>query len=398
MNPRIRALDAQWIQHEGQNMLLVRDRLGISPGNLLAPEGLALLLSLMDGTRDAATLADEFHRRTGQPMDPAQIDDIIRQCDEVYLLDSPRFQQALAAATAAYRAQPDRPMFHAGAVYPTERLDAHLTLTSYAPEISTAGDTTIRGIVSPHIDYQRGGAVYGATWDAAIDSVKAADVVLIFGTDHMGGPGRITLTRLSYRTPFGRLPTDQSLVNALARAIGEEAAFAEELHHRSEHSIELAAVWLHWALAGEKPIVPILCGNFAPYTHGDADPAAERAFAALVDTLRDRLAGKRVVAVAAADLAHVGPAFGDPPVDDSGRHLLAAKDQSSIEAILTGDYDRFVGELRAERDQRKVCGLPPIYLMLRYLGATRGTLVAYDQCPADDAYTSWVSVAGALLR
>ncbi len=49
-------------------------------------------------------------------------------------------------------------------------------------------------------------------------------------------------------------------------------------------------------------------------------------------------------------------------------------------------------------DRNNVCGLPPIYLALRLLGETAGETVAYDQCPADEENTSWVSVAGMVWR
>ncbi|MGD1995059.1 MAG: hypothetical protein PVI59_17850, partial [Anaerolineae bacterium] len=49
-------------------------------------------------------------------------------------------------------------------------------------------------------------------------------------------------------------------------------------------------------------------------------------------------------------------------------------------------------------DQYNVCGLPPIYLMLRALGSVTGELVAYDQCPADEEGTSLVSICGVLFR
>ena len=45
----------------------------------------------------------------------------------------------------------------------------------------------IRGVVSPHIDYARGGPVYKAVWSAAEQAVQDADLAIIFGTDHSGG-------------------------------------------------------------------------------------------------------------------------------------------------------------------------------------------------------------------
>ncbi|MCL6647730.1 MAG: AmmeMemoRadiSam system protein B [Chloroflexi bacterium] len=400
MKPRLRPLDARWITHGGQPLLLLQDRQGFLPGPLLVPPAVAVLLSLCDGTRDAAALAAAFQLRTGEPITPAMVQRVLEELDAALVFDSPRFAEAQAAALTEYRAQPHRPPYHAGRVYP-ERVDDLLELVAgWLPAPSPDGNSAeIRAVISPHIDYARGGPVYACTWQAATAAARAADMVVLFGTDHTGSPGRLTLTRHGYQTPFGLLPPAEAAIAAVARALGEEEAFAEELHHRTEHSIELAAVWLHWALAGTPtPIVPILCGSFAPYTEGERDPASERQFAAALDALQTVLAGQRVLVVAAADLAHVGPAFGDPPVRRPEQERLRQQDEQSIAAICAGDYERFFADLRAERDARKYCGLPPIYFTLRLLGESTGTALRYEQCPADEEQTSWVSIVGAVLR
>ncbi|GIW07136.1 MAG: MEMO1 family protein [Dehalococcoidia bacterium] len=398
MKPRIRPLDARWVRHEGEQVLLLQDRQGFLPGPLLAPTAIAVLLSLCDGTRDIPTLATAFRLRTGEPISVEEVQRIVDELDAAYVFESERFLAAQAAQLADYRSQPYRPPYHAGAVYP-ERVDDLLSqIAGWCPPAADSRHD-IRAVISPHIDYARGGPVYGATWQAAAAAARAADTIVIFGTDHTGGPGRLTFTRHGYRTPFGVLPPDGPTIVAAARAIGEDEAFAEEIHHRTEHSIELAAVWLHWALEGKPtPIVPILCGSFYPYTEGERDPAADRSFAAVLDALHTALAGKRVLVVAAADLAHVGPVFGDGPFREAELARLREQDERTLEALCAGDYEQFFGDLRAERDARKYCGLPPIYLTLRFLAESRGDVLRYEQCPADPEQTSWVSIAGALLR
>src|SRR5437879_3977633 len=77
-------------------------------------------------------------------------------------------------------------------------------------------------------------------------------------------------------------------------------------------------------------------------------------------------AGRRVGYVAAADLAHVGPALGDPaPMGADERELLKSADSELMRHVAAGDAGGFLDDLRAERDRRRICGLPPIYLMLR---------------------------------
>ena len=141
-----------------------------------------------------------------------------------------------------------------GDSFPMDPEKAAGTLQAYAdalpPEHPDTEDGHIRAIVSPHIDYQRGGRVYAEVWRAAAEAVRDAELVIIFGTDHSGSAGSLTLTRQSYATPWGVLPTDLDLVRALSDSLGADWAFAEELHHRGEHSIELAAVWLHFTRQG----------------------------------------------------------------------------------------------------------------------------------------------------
>ena len=111
---------------------------------------------------------------------------------------------------------------------------------------------------------------------AAKTAVLEADLVIIFGTDHKGGLGTFTLTKLPYATPYGVLPTEPDLIDKLVEGIGEEAAFREELHHRQEHSIELTAVWLHhiYHSAGvePKPMLPILIGSFHDFVQKGTHP------------------------------------------------------------------------------------------------------------------------------
>jgi AmmeMemoRadiSam system protein B len=195
------------------------------------------------------------------------------------------------------------------------------------------------------------------------------------------------------------MPTDKDVVEGLAQALGPEPAFAEEVHHIREHSIELALVWLQYFLKDRScPIVPILCGSFHSYLEGESDPKYDERIGETLARLAEATSGRRTLVVAAADLAHVGPVFGDPlPMDPVSRARLAAEDGESLAAICDGDAEEFFQRSRRESDARRLCGLPPIYMTLRYLEGTRGESLGYDQCPADATGGSVVSIAGVLL-
>ena len=413
MNPRLRPVEVRPLVDRGQPVLMLRDPLGLSDKVVILPQALGALLALCDGSRDAAELYAALLVHTGLRVMPDIIQRVIDHLDDALLLENDRFAHAYAETLRVYRAAPFRPPALAGQGYPGEPAALRDLLEDYLAKTAVNGTGPgVVGLVSPHIDYPRGGPVYAGVWRRAAEAVRAADLAIIFGTDHAGGAGRITLTRQNYATPYGTLPTAADVVDATVAAIGEEAAFAEEIHHRQEHSIELAAVWLHHIRGGQPcRVVPILCGSFHHFVENAAgtqpgDPAADPIFNAALEALCAASAGQRVVIVAAADLAHIGPAFGGSfPIDRIRYEQLQVADEILIETITAGDAAAFFRTIAAEGDRRNVCGLPPIYLALRALralrllgGDVRGELTGYDRCPADEQDTSFVSVCGVVLR
>lgn len=402
--PRLRVVEPSWVEFQGQRCLYLRDPLGLTDTAAIVPHGLAPLLALCDGTRDLAALRTGLELRTGIHLTPPEVERFFAQLDGALLLENGAYQTAARQALKEYREAPYRNLSHAGAVYPPEPEAAAATLQGYCDQEQDGHVTSDRpgdlvGMVCPHIDYQRGGSTYGRLWRRAASRLDDVELVVIFGTDHSGGPGALTLTRQSYATPFGVLPTDLEIVDGLARVLGEERVYAEEVHHIGEHSIELAAVWLHRFLEGRAvPVVPILCGSFQPFVEGDGDPAQDEVLAAALDFLKNATGGRRTLAIASGDLAHVGPAFGDPlPVDIAGSARLRANDNNSIAAICRGDAAAFLDISKRERDTRRLCGLPPIYMALSLVGPVAGDALGYGQCPAGDDGGSLVSIAGVLL-
>lgn len=402
--PKLRPIEVKPFVQDGQPMLLLRDPLALSGQVAVLPQALGAVLAFCDGRHTLYGIRTALLLEHRLQLSLNVLQELVAALDEIYLLEDERSAAAQAQALAAYRDAPYRPPALAGGSYPDDPaalaalLDGYLAAAASRPGRAAQPRDGLAGLISPHIDFARGGPVYAAAWDRAAATVAAADLAIIFGTDHYGSHGRLTLTRQHYATPYGVLPTAVDVVNAAAEALGEEAAFEEELHHRSEHAIEFAAVWLQHMRSGAGAdaceIVPVLCGSFGHYVAGAADPDRDTRIAALVTALKSATAGRRVVVVAAADLAHIGPAFGGAGVDAAGRAALQAADGELLAQINRGDAAGFFRALQQVEDRNNVCGLPPIYLALRLLGPVAGETIAYDQCPADEHGTSWVSVAG----
>lgn len=400
--PRLRPLDFQPVHHQGEPMWLLRDPWQMGQRQLIFPHALAQVLLFIDGTRSPQAIHRAFCDHVGQDAPFQIVAEALAQLDAEYLLDNERAAARRLELLADYHAQPSRPPALADLSYPADPRALSALFRRYGAGDDEAPAWAGRGVVSPHIDYNRGGPVYARVWRRAAPAALAADLVIILGTDHSGGPGSVTLTRQPYATPYGVLPADRPLVERLAEALGPEAAFAEELNHRGEHSVELSAVWLHHvyqqAGATPRPMIPILVGSFHHFVSNGAHPAGDDRLNRFLEALQRETAGRRVLIVGSVDLAHVGPAFGDPfHMDAARRAQLRAADDDLMAAILRGDAADFYRQIAAVGDRNRICGFSPLYLMLRYLGPTTGARVAYDHCPADAEDASLVSICGLLL-
>ena len=402
-HPKLRALDIRPHTQAGQTYLLLRDPQQITEHALLIPQGLAPLLALCDGTRTVEAISAAVRLRLGTALPTERIEEFIAALDQAYMLDNARFAAAQAQVLAAYRNAPARSPTLAGRSYPSHKTALWQQLQDYLESADGIEPITIDwtrpfGLLSPHIDYGRGGKVYAQVWKRAAQAMREAELVILLGTDHYGAD-LFTLTRQNYATPYGTLPTDRTIVDALATVIGEEAAFGGELRHRGEHSLELVAVWLHHMRAGEPcNLVPILCGGFHHFLYNGAHPNDDRTIAGVIAVLQQVTRGRRAVVIASGDLAHVGPAFGGAPLNAATRAQLHLADQALLNHMRAGDVDGFFGEIRRIRDGNNVCGVSPIYLTMRTLAAITGEPVGYAVCPADEVDTSVVTVGGMIFQ
>jgi hypothetical protein len=396
----LRPIDIQPTVQRGQPALLLRDPLQLSGNYMVLPHEFGPALAMLDGTLDLSSLRLAVMASYGLVYPDGLLQHLVDALDDNFMLENERATEAHERALAAYRAAPFRPPSMAGQSYPAEPAGLRRLFDRYLGQVNGAGrgaPPASGGIISPHIDYHRGGLVYAAVWQQAAAMAQAADLVILLGTDHFSTGDRLTLTRQSYATPYGVLPTDTAIVDALAEAIGPDKAYRGELRHRSEHSLELVAAWLHHMRRG-RPVdmVPILTGSFADFIDGRGAPASDPALARFLAMLKQQAwrAGRQVLVIASGDLAHVGPAFGGPKMDDAGRTRIKRVDDELMQQMAAGSADGFFAAIQREQDQYNVCGVSPFYLMLRLLGNVEGQVVAYDQCPADQRNTSLVSVCG----
>jgi AmmeMemoRadiSam system protein B len=399
--PELRNVNVQRITYQGEPVFLIQDPLKLTEAVILLPQALGPLAILCDGQHTIPEIKAALEVRYGLRLPQTVIEDLLRQFDQALLLENATFKKAKQQAIETYRAASHRPPALAGPSYPDDPDELRRMLQEYLDNVNgvPAAPVHSRGVISPHIDYQRGGPTYAQVWASAAEAIRQAELVIIFGTDHNGGAGTITLTRQNYASPLGVMPTDKKLVDRLAEALGPEHVFNEELHHLGEHSIELALVWLQY-VRNEEPcqVLPVLCGSFHHFMTNQAEIEAESRFKTFVELLREEMTNRRTVVVAAGDLAHLGPVFDSPPLDAVAQAQMKVDDEALMDALCQGNADNFFKVMQVGQYQRNVCGLSSFYFTLSVLNQTRGQTIAYELCPADNNNTSFVSVCGIVLE
>jgi MEMO1 family protein len=400
---RLRQVEAFPVQHEGRQVIALRDPAGYTDAIVLLPRGLLEIVSLFDGEHSVEDVQAAIMRRYGELVPRERIAQIADALDEQGFLDSPRFAERRAAIDRAFLEAPTRPATHSGGAYPLEPAEARALFDGFftPPEGpgpvdgDASGRPRVAGVIAPHIDFHRGRSAYAWAYRDLAEG-SDADLFVVFGTCHVGMKDPFALTLKNYESPLGQVPVDREFAEALAKRARQDC-FGSELAHRTEHSIEFQAVFLRYLFAGRREIsiVPVL----ASFAHEalvesrrvDDDPRIPRFLDALGQTIA--ASGRRVALIAGADLAHMGPRFGDrEPVSPAELVEIGAADRAMLETVEAGDAEAFFESVARDGDRRRICGLSPIYALLRALGGTRGALRRYAQWPDPQGVVTFASV------
>ncbi len=381
--PRLRALDLVPVQVGGRPALAVHDPEGLVEDILFLPPEVAEVALLLDGKRDWVDVQVEYARRhRGALLFRSELARIVEELDRRGLLETEQARRRRAALEEAFRRAPERPPYFAGRSYPSDpdQLRAQLARFLRAVDAARLPAYPPRGVVAPHVDFERGGPCYG--WAYSALGRSEATAFLLLGVAHVAAAQPLALCTKPYRTPLGTLPVDRGWVEDLLREVPDLAE--AEVAHRAEHSLEFQAVFLQVALAGRPvAVVPVLCSAFELWTGGRSPRGVEpvdRAIEALRRTFWDR--ADRAAVVVGVDFSHVGPRFGDPEPPDSTLALrTSAGDHRALEHVLRGDPEGFWQEVAAGGNPQRIDATSALYTALRVLEPVRGELLHYAQAP-----------------
>ncbi len=399
MKPQLRRdLDLFPLRHEGKPFILVRDHLGLIEEGRAVPIELYELMSLMDGTRDLRDIQMVLMRQKGGTLvGVEEIEQLVAYLDELYLLESQRYEAAKEDMAARFAGERVRACSHCGQAYPNEeqalrnRLDEILAM---APATPGPGSDVV-GIIAPHIDLNVGARVYGSAY-GWLRGVRPSRVVVL-GIGHQMREGLFCLTEKDFCTPLGTLRTDRPGVQSLLKR-GTGIITKNDFDHKGEHSIEFQTLFIQHLLPRDSfEIIPILCGNLkaglASYTREDYLQKAGPFIKALTDLVVR--GGAPALVVAGVDFSHVGPKFGHPMTARAMEPDTRRHDQNLLKALSEADVHAIWAESRRVEDQFNVCGFSAMACLLEVLGGAKGRVLDYELWH-EEATQSAVSFAAAV--
>lgn len=377
----------------GETGVVLRDPYGVLDAVLVTPAAY-WVLAHFDGHRDAPEVVRALEGAGVHGVRIGDVERIAAEARENGLVYGPRHDGLRARALRAFRARP-RAASCAGGAYPAAAPELREMLAGFYAHPDGPGPRDHRSraglgarlLVAPHIDFRRGGPAYAHAY-GALEGCDA-ELFVVFGTAHACPPSLFTVTRQDYDTPLGPVPTDRAIAEALAAALSEDELFADELVHASEHSCEFQMVWLRWVL-GDRPFraLPVLCSSISHL----ADP--EQATDRFLSALAAATAGRKVCYVAGADLAHVGPQYGDARAPTrADLAALGAQDRRTLAFLAAGDTRGFHRQAIVDDEKRRLCGVAPIYAAMRASG--RGArLLHYEQWTDGTDMVSFAAAVG----
>ena len=391
--PKLRYIEAIPAEVEGERIICLRDPQNLSDKILAVSMGTLRILSLFDGRRTVRDIQTLIMEKTGDLVPSDDIKNLITQLDEALFLDSRNFHEFKNRIESGFREAESREPSHAGLSYPGDPRELERWFQAFLGKAQEskpyeAAPGRLRGLISPHIDYVRGGVSYALAYRELLGE-SDADTFVIFGTSHYAEvENPFILTKKNYITPLGEAATDRNIIEKLESACGRDLREGE-ISHRTEHSIEFQVAFLQHMMNGKRnfKIVPVLCNSFHNLIREGRSPAEDDMIAVFLESVSGIVKdlGDRVFIIAGADLAHVGLKFGDEEaVNDATLGRIRERDMLSLSFSEKMDMEGFYRSVEEEKDWRKVCGLSPIYATLATIEAQRGKLLDYGQALEPD--------------
>ncbi|MCX8012464.1 MAG: AmmeMemoRadiSam system protein B, partial [Desulfobacterota bacterium] len=263
--PKLREVEVFPVKAGEHELICLRDPYKITEELVVIPQSAYFIVRLFDGKHSIRDIQAEWMRQFGELIYSDQIVEIVAHLNSHFLLDNENFKEQQNKLKEEFFNSPLRKPILVGQVYESDpeklrqQIESYYFLSGgpgYGPR-PQAFVNNLKGLIVPHIDYQRGGTCYAWGYkELAEDSNH--EVFILLGTSHVATEKYFVLTRKDFDTPFGVIPSDQEIISQLENKLGRDF-FVDEFVHRNEHSLELQVIYLEYLFekAFQVRIVPI---------------------------------------------------------------------------------------------------------------------------------------------
>ena len=344
------------------------------------------VISQFQGQKTIEELSKQFK------LPPEALTHLAQVLEEHYLLWGPRFTARESERKAELNELGVMPK---GAAF-MMNLEASKLRTQFDQWLEDAEDPELdhppKGLILPHLDYNRGWPLYAGGYRTLVDSERP-DRVIVLGTNHHGIGDGVIGTNWAWDSPFGRTIQDDALMGKLEERFGD-ALCIDQLDHVAEHSVQLHLPWIQHVF-GDVPISGFLIPDpLVPMVSDDGKRVSADDFTqALLDHLQE-LGGKTLV-IASSDLSHVGPQFGEPsPVDEARREEVDQHDRDMILKFVQGDAPAFIEAMNWSKNPTRWCSIGNMSVFLNLMGVD-STVELLDYRQAFDQSEQWMVTAAA---
>jgi AmmeMemoRadiSam system protein B len=235
--------------------------------------------------------------------------------------------------------------------------------------------------------------VYAGLYHAVLD--QKVDRVLLLGNNQFGFGDGVVGTRLGFQSPMGRLECDTEFVDALVERLGDEFV-TDQIDHVASHCIEMQIPWIQRCLGSPRVVGVLLPDPLEPAIDDEPRVTAD----AFVAAVREVIASSqgRTLVIAAGDLSHIGPQFGEPrPIDEQRKAEADRTDRELIATFAKGDPDAFLSAVKWNANANRWSGVGAMLALLGIVQPTAVEMIDYHQHPLDDQHRAMVASVGLAL-
>ncbi len=388
------------IQHGNEQVILIRDHLGLVEEGKAVPMPLYGIMALLDGTKTVRDIQMALMRQKGGVLvGTDEVEGILAHLDASFFLDSENYRQARDRIIAQFAETRVRPCSHCGQSYPGEARELKNILDKILQNrpLALEPGRSVIGLIAPHIDLSVGARVYASAYQWVKHLSPSRIVVL--GVGHQMTGDLFCLTEKDFQTPLGVVKNDQSTVQKLSDA-GRSVVSKNDFIHKAEHSIEFQVIFLQHLLPQDSfTIIPILCGPIKASLSDYTRDAYIKKAAPFLETLTEIIGeeDRETIIVAGVDFSHIGPKFGHDMPATYLEGQSETHDQNLLKAVSEHNADAFWDESIKGEDQFNVCGISAIACLLEVLPPSTGKILDY-QTWHEQPTRSAVSFAAVVFR